>query len=104
MRAMINSVIKMKKKTIYEEFLPQIEKYCRENNLDFEKLKHEPRCFNSNDLIFQYHDPTKGKDGLRDETPMPITLSVKREGNGIVIEQTENTKKYLSLDDKSSGD
>ena len=89
----------MKKKTIYEEFLPQIEKYCQENNLDFEKLKHEPRCYNSDILIFQFHDPAKGKDGLRDETPMPVTLSVKREGNGIVFEQTEDTKKYLSFDD-----
>ena len=93
----------MKKKTIYEEFLPQIEKYCQENNLDFEKLKHEPGCFNSDNLIFQYHDPTKGKDGLKDKTPMPVTLSVKRKGDGIAVEQTENTKKYLSIDDKSSG-
>lgn len=94
----------MKKKTIWEEFKLQIKNYCQENMLDFEKLSHEGRSFSTNILYFQYVDPVKGSKGLLDETPAPVTLIVERKDNGIVIEQTENTKKYLSLDDKSSGD
>lgn len=48
------------------------------------------------DIIFQYHDPEKGKMGLLDETPAPVVLKIIRMGSNIKFEQTEYTHKYLS--------
>lgn len=74
----------------------EIRRYCMSHGLDFEKAKRMCKCWGKNDLWLQYHDPSKGKDGLRDETPAPIVLKMAVTDSGVVFEQTEYTKKYLS--------
>ncbi len=52
--------------------------------------------FGKDFLFLQYHDPDKGKDGLLDETPMPLVLYVRKENGKMLFEQTEHTRKYLA--------
>lgn len=80
----------------YKNYINEIKEYCDCNRLDFSKLKGMVKGCGAEDIIFQYHDPEKGKKGLLDETPMPVVLWVKRVRGKLVFEQTEHTKKYLS--------
>ncbi len=86
----------MSKCRIYNDHIDEIKKYCEKNRLDFNKLEKMSKCWGKDDLIFQYHDPEKGKRGLLDETPMPVVLMVFSTVNGLVFEQTECTRTYLS--------
>ena len=74
----------------------EIEKYCIQHNLNFSKAKKLPQCQGKNDIWLQYHDPEKGKNSLRDETPAPVVLKISIVNGKAVCEQTEHTKKYLS--------
>ncbi|WP_288738581.1 hypothetical protein [uncultured Ruminococcus sp.] len=48
-------------------------------------------------MALSYRDPSKGSNGLLDDTPCPLVLLICREKNGkLVFEQTEHTKKYLA--------
>lgn len=81
----------------FVEWSSEIEKYCAENGLDFEKAKKLAKSWGLDNLALLHYDPEKGKMGLRDETPMPLVLNIKRELDGnLVFEQTEYTQKYLS--------
>ncbi len=81
----------------FNEWSMQIEKYCKENGLDFEKAKKMPKSWGKDDLMILHYDPEKGKMGLLDETPMPLALYIKKQLDGtLVFEQTEHTRKYLS--------
>lgn len=79
----------------FHEWEERIHKYCEENNLDFQKACSMKKCCDEDTLLLQYYDPEMGKRGLIDETPAPIVLVVRREGNGVAFEQTEHTEKYL---------
>ena len=46
--------------------------------------------------MLQHIDPEKGKNGMRDETPAPVILVIKKQKDGLVFEQTEHTHKYLA--------
>lgn len=85
----------------FEEWEQQIKKYCIENNLSFEKAKKMSRSSNKTTLLLQYFDPNsdsvKNGLGLLDETPMPAVLWVTKNGSDLIFEQTEHTRKYLSL-------
>lgn len=81
---------------LFEDWSSQIETYCTENGLSFEKAKNLSKCWGKNDLALQYYDPEKGKMGLLDETPMPLVLLITQTAGGLVFEQTEHTRKYLS--------
>ena len=82
---------------LFEEWSPQIEEYCRKNELSFEKAKTMSQCWGNNDLILQYYDKTKSSRlGLLDETPMPIVLCITKNGNELEFEQTEYTNMYLA--------
>ncbi len=82
---------------LFEEWSEEIRKYCENNGLDFDKAKKMPKSWGKNDVWVLYHDPEKGKNGLRDETPMPIVLRIDRQPDGtLVFGQTEHTKKYLA--------
>lgn len=81
---------------LFNEWENEIKAYCDNNGLDFQKALKLPQCWGKNDVWLQYHDPSKGKNGLKDETPAPIVLKITRNGNKLVFEQTEHTKKYLS--------
>ncbi|MCM1365026.1 MAG: hypothetical protein NC215_08625 [Ruminococcus sp.] len=81
---------------LFNRYKREIERYCQSNNLSFEKAKELSQCWGRSDLWLQYHDPSKGKDGLRDETPAPIVLKMTVVNNTPVFEQTEYTQKYLA--------
>lgn len=82
---------------LFDEWSKDIKKFCDENNLSFEKAKKLSQCWGKNDLILQYYDKERGKNGLLDETPMPVVLWIKRDEKGnLFFEQTEYTNKYLS--------
>lgn len=80
---------------MFSKYEKEIENYCNLNNLDFETAKKLPQCWGKNDIWLQYHDPEKGKNGLKDETPAPIVLKIFIENNSVSFEQTEYTEKYL---------
>ncbi|MCH5193263.1 MAG: hypothetical protein J1F11_04825 [Oscillospiraceae bacterium] len=80
----------------YSDYADKIKDYCEQNQLDFSKVGSMVRGCGADDIIFQYYDRTKGTEGLRDETRMPVVLIIKREGNALLFEQTEHTRKYLS--------
>lgn len=54
-----------------------------------------PQCWGKNDIWLQYHDPQKGKNGLKDETPAPIVLIITINNGRVEFEKTEFTEKYL---------
>lgn len=81
---------------LFNRYEKEIETYCQSNNLSFEKAKELSQCWGRNDLWLQYHDPSKGKEGLRDETPAPIVLKMTVVNNEPIFEQTEYTQKYLA--------
>lgn len=81
----------------FEDWSSQIEKYCSENGLSFEKAKKLSKSWGIDDLMLLHYDPEKGKMGLRDETPMPLALYIKKGVDGaLIFEQTEHTRKYLA--------
>lgn len=82
-------------KELFEQYENEIEEYCQNNGIDFSKVKNSPRCWGKDMLFFQYHDPKKGKSGLLDETPAPVTLKMTVNDGKLTFEQTEHTKKYL---------
>ncbi|WP_287606333.1 hypothetical protein [Ruminococcus sp.] len=54
------------------------------------------QSWNKNTVALSYRDPSKGSNGLLDDTPCPLVLLIRREKNGkLVFEQTEHTKKYI---------
>ncbi|MDD6488766.1 MAG: hypothetical protein PUG48_02990 [Clostridia bacterium] len=79
----------------FDEWSNEIKDYCQKNNLDFDKAKKLSQGWGKDFLALQFHDESKGVNGLLDETPMPIVLIVEKKDNNLVFTQTENTKKYL---------
>ena len=53
---------------LFSKYEKEIQNYCKENGLSFEKALKMPQCWSKNDIWLQYHDPEKGKNGLTDET------------------------------------
>ena len=86
---------------LFDEWSPQIERYCDENNLSFEKAKAMSKCWGKNDIVLQYFDPNlesvKKGLGLLDETPMPAVLWITKNGDRLQFEQTEHTRRYLGV-------
>lgn len=85
----------------FEEWKGEIKQYCDENNLSFEKAKNMVQSSNKTMLLLQYFDSNaesvKKGLGLLDETPMPAVLWITKNGDRLEFEQTEHTKKYLSM-------
>lgn len=80
---------------LFSKYENEIRQYCINNDLSFEKACRLPQCFGKNDIWLQYHDPEKGKKGLKDETPAPIVLKINVSNGKVNFEQTEYTRKYL---------
>ena len=80
----------------YNKYADKIKDYCDRNQLDFSKIGSMVKGCGADDIIIQYHDRTKGNDGLKNEKRMPVVLIIRREGNALLFEQTEHTRKYLS--------
>ena len=80
----------------FNKWEKEIEKYCVENNLAFEKLKNQVRSWHGEEeLDFLYYEKNCGTNGLRDETPLPIVLSVKNDKGNLVFVKTEYTERVL---------
>lgn len=73
----------------------EIHEYCKDNGLDFSKAEKSGKCWGSNVLMLQHIDPQKGENGLKDETPAPVTLIIKKINGCLIFEQTKYTKRYL---------
>ena len=81
---------------LFDDWAKEINDYCDKNALDFNKAKQLSQCWGKDFLALAYHDPDEGKQGLLDDTPMPLVLLIKREKNGfLTFETTDYTDKYL---------
>jgi len=80
---------------LFNQYKEQIKHCCEENSLDFGIVENAVKSWNSGNIFILHHDPEKGKEGLRDETPMPVTLRIYVENENVRIEQTEHTQTYL---------
>ncbi len=84
---------------LFNDWSPQIKKYCIDNNLSFDKAEKLSKSWGKDDIILQYYEKNekREKKGLLDDTPMPIVLKIKNTSSGLEFEQTEYTQKYLSI-------
>ena len=80
----------------FDDWSPQIEKYCIENGLNFEKAKKLSKSWGLDDLMLLHYDPEKGKMGLLDETPAPVVLWVVQTPEDLMFIETEYTRQYLT--------
>lgn len=80
---------------LFNQHKEEIRLYCEQNGLNFDIAQALPQCWGKNDIWLQYHDQEKGREGLRDETPAPIVLIIHIENEGVRIEKTEFTDRYL---------
>ena len=78
----------------FEEWKTDIEDYCNNNNLSFEKAEKMKCCWNKNTLALGYYEKSSGD--LLNDIPMPVVLWVFKDDSGLRFEQTEHTMKYLS--------
>lgn len=81
---------------LFDKWSGEIQRYCDNNNLSFEKAKKLSQCWGKDFVALQYYDNTKEKKGLLEDIPMPLVLLIRNTAKGLVFEQTENTSKYLS--------
>jgi len=84
---------------IARDYSPEIKKYCRDNNLSADNLFSSCCCYNNAKgrlLILGEGDPERGKLGLRDNVPLPVTLEIYLENGKLRFVQTEHTYKLLA--------
>ena len=81
---------------LFEEWSGDIRNYCQQNGLSYEKAEKLSQCWGSNFLALQFYNPDDAKDGLMNDTPMPLVLLITKTDNGLVFQQTEHTKTYLA--------
>ena len=81
---------------LFDDWSNEIRAYCIANGFSYEKAKHLSQCWGSNFLALQFYDPESGKNGLLDESPMPLVLLITKTANGLQFDQTEFTAKYLA--------
>ncbi|MCM1333563.1 MAG: hypothetical protein NC084_01760 [Bacteroides sp.] len=81
---------------LFDDWSDEIQKYCKSKHFSFEKAQRLSQCWGRDFLALQHHDPEKGKMGLLDETPMPLVLLITETPNGLVFEETEYTRQYLT--------
>ena len=83
---------------IRDKFENILKEYCEENDFDYNKLVSLPRCGNDSMLFIQNYDSKETGNGLKNNIPAEIVLSVTIENDGTVsIESGENAKKYLHI-------
>ena len=83
---------------IFQNFKNEITDYCVANGINPEKVFSSAKSFNNDFVAVQHYDPNKPTDGLgllKDHIPAPVTLIIRRVGDRVTFEQTENTQKYL---------
>lgn len=80
-----------------DEYKNELQEYCFNNNLDYSKLMSAVKGFSDNKMSFYVASGTSNGQGLNNETPARIILTIRKVENKAVIEQTEYTKQYLSM-------
>lgn len=80
---------------IFDTWRSEIEAYCVANGLDFQKALGMCQAFGKDNLILQYHTPSKANVVMDCSKPAPVVLSMKIENGAPVFEQTEYTQQYL---------
>lgn len=80
---------------LFDIYKEEIERYCKDNGLNYSKAQKMSECWGENDVWLQYVDDKKGLSGLLDETPAPIVLKIVIDDSKIKFEQTPYTKIYL---------
>ena len=80
---------------LFDIYKEEIERYCKDNGLNYSKAQKMSECWGKNDVWLQYVDDKKGLSGLLDETPAPIVLKIVIDDSKIKFEQTPYTKIYL---------
>lgn len=74
----------------------ELQEYCLNNNLNYDKLMASVKGFSDNKMSFYVASGTNDRRGLNNETPAHIILTVRKTANNIDIKPTEYTKQYLS--------
>jgi hypothetical protein len=80
-----------------EMYRSEIERYCKKCGLSTAGVFSSVSAGNKKEMILMHYDPIKGKNGLRDETPMPVTLRIVLENGSLRFEQTEHTYRHLAV-------
>lgn len=79
------------------DYKNEIQQYCVNNKLDYEKIMSAIKGCGSDSITFQVAENGKNSHGLLDETPLPTVLILYKKDNVIEFEQTEYTHQYLSI-------
>ncbi len=74
-----------------------LEAFCEQEGLDLRLVLRQPKGVGQEFIQIYFHNPEKGKDGLLDETPMEILMTMtKDEANGLRFEVTEHGREVLA--------
>ena len=90
----------MSKCKIINDHQTEIEKYCKENQLDSGKILSFPKSWDRDNVFVLYHDAEKGRKELLGEispSPATVVLKIEKKDNHLEFEQTAHTHQYLSL-------
>ena len=87
---------------IIKRNLADIKRYCATHNLDFNKIVKSPCSLDeqNNVLSILYYDKEQGRlelEGKKPAEPCPCLLVIMEAPVGLLFEQTEFTKMYLSV-------
>ena len=80
---------------MFDRWSDEIKTYCIENGLNFQKATEMYQAFGKDDLILQYHVPSKENVVMDCTNPAPVVLIMRIEDGKPTFEQTEYTQKYL---------
>lgn len=81
---------------IFEKYYEFLREYCKNKPLNYDEIISYPRCGNEQILNFVKYDEEKGKNGLLDETPAEIILTIYyNEDGSFTISEGKNAKKYI---------
>lgn len=90
---------KIEKELQRELAIAYVRSYCEENNLSLEKLISEKFVLSYNECGFAHPSEIEVNGLLNDKDTVPkVTLMIKYENKELKIEETEYTRKYLSLE------
>lgn len=81
----------------FEYWKNELKKYCKDSGLDYEKAMNHPMGVSPDFMYIGLFDKTKGEKGLLDDTPMKPILTAHKENGRVVFEETDITRKYLSV-------
>lgn len=83
----------------FEYWKNELKKYCKDSGLDYEKAINYPMGVSPDfmDIVYPEEERIKKAKGLLDDTPMKPILTAHKENGRVVFEETDITRKYLSV-------